>query len=66
MASFSNSNVFLDTATGKPAVLVRGADDVRIVANFFGVFAGPFAAPLAGPVVRVEDGVPAPTPPAAR
>ncbi len=47
-------NIFGGTATGDPAIWIRGADGARISANLIGHI--PFAAPLAGPPVRITDG----------
>ena len=54
VSGFVRTNHFLYTSAGKPAVLIRGADDVRVLSNFFGV-SGLLPAPLAGPAVRIED-----------
>ncbi len=49
------TNLFGGTAPGVPAILVKGADDVRVVSNCFGGLTC-FLPPLTGPSIRITDG----------
>ena len=53
---YTAGNLFGRTAPNAPAILIRGADDFKIISNDVG--ASPYAAPLAGPAVRIVDGQP--------
>ena len=55
VSGFKPVNLFDGTASGEPAVLVRGADRFSIVSNEFGA-AEAGLDPLPGPAVRVADG----------